>query len=173
MWLAVSPLVAAGVVVSHVLAYRLTGTAAGPVHGYLDHAPQLLLVLFVAGLALGGLELSRLGARLRLPAAWPFPVVAVATFVVQEHLERYVHSGAAPLLLGSRVFLVGLLLQLPVALVVWALARRLLRALAPARGPSRRLPRHLLAVVPAPARPVRALAVAAPRGRGPPRPHTP
>jgi hypothetical protein len=172
VWLAVSPLVAAGVVVSHTLAYRLTSTPAGQVHGYLDHAPQLLLVLLVAGVALGGLELTRLGASLRLPAAWPFPAAAIATFAVQEHLERFVHTGDVPWLLGSRVFLVGLLLQLPVALAAWALARRLLRALEPVLARPPRLPRHLLAVLPAPAGPVRALAVAVPRGRGPPRRHT-
>jgi hypothetical protein len=172
VWLAVSPLVAVGVAASHTLAYRLTGTSTGPFHAYLDHAPQLLLVLVIAGLALGGLEVLRLGGRLRLPAAWSFPVAALATFVVQEHLERLVHTGDLPWLLGSRAFLLGLLLQLPVALLAWALARRLLRGLVPARALPARLPRHLLAAVPAPAAPVRALAVAVTRGRGPPRRHT-
>jgi hypothetical protein len=172
VWLAVSPFVAAGVVVSHTLAYSLTGTPAGPVHGYLGHAPQLLFVLAIAGLALGGIESFRLGpARLRLPGAWPFPAAALATFVVQEHLERYVHTGQLPVLLGSRAFVVGLLLQLPFALAAWALARRLLRALrqAPARPPC--VPRYLLGVVQGPGGPVRALAVLAPRGRGPPFQH--
>jgi hypothetical protein len=172
VWLSVSPLIASGVVVSHVLAYRLTGTPAGPVHGYLEHAPQLLLVLALAGLALGGLELSRLGAGLRLPVAWPFPVVALATFVVQEHLERFVHTGDVPGLVGSRPFLVGFLLQVPVALVAWALARRLLGALRHVRSRPPRLPRYLLGVLPAPAPSVRAHAVTVPRGRGPPRRHT-
>ncbi len=179
VWLAVSPLVAAGVVVSHTLAYSLTGTPTGPVHGYLGHAPQLLLVLAIAGLALGGLESFRLesfrlesfrlgSSRLRPPAAWPFPAVALATFVIQEHLERYVHTGDVPVLVGSRVFLVGLLLQLPVALAAWAIARRLLRALRSTRAHPPRVPRYLVGVVPAPAGPVRALALVTPRGRGPP-----
>jgi hypothetical protein len=172
VWLAVSPLVAAGVVVSHTLAYSLTGTPAGPVHGYLGHAPQLLFVLAIAGLALGGLESFRLGsARLRPPGAWPFPAVALATFVVQEHLERYVHTGHVPVLVGSRTFVVGLLLQLPVALVAWAVARRLLRALAHAPAGPPRVPRYLVGVVPAPAGPARALAAVTPRGRGPPFQH--
>ena len=85
MWLAISPVMAAGVLVAHALAYRLTGTAPGPFHAYLDHSPQLLLVLAVAGLAFGGLA-----ARLRIPAASSFPVAALATFVVQEHGERFV-----------------------------------------------------------------------------------
>jgi hypothetical protein len=174
VWLAVSPLVAAGVVVSHTLAYSLTVTPAGPVHGYLGHAPQLLLVLGIAGLALGGLESFRLessplgSARLRPPGAWPFPAVALATFVVQEHLERYVHTGHVPVLFGSRTFVVGLLLQLPVALVAWALARRLLRALGHAPAGPPRVPRYLVGVVPAPAGPARAVAAVTPRGRGPP-----
>jgi hypothetical protein len=172
VWLAVSPLVAAGVVVSHTLAYSLTGTPAGPVHGYLGHAPQILLVLALAGLALGGLESFRLGStRLRPPSAWPFPAVALATFVAQEHLERYVHTGDVPVLVGSRTFVVGLLLQLPVALVAWALARRLLRALAHAPAGPPRVPRYLVGVVPAPAGPARALAAVTPRGRGPPLHH--
>ena len=102
---------AAGVVGAHALAYRVTATPTSPLHHYLEHVPQVLSVLAVAGLAFGGLA-SRLGG----PAAWPFPLAAVATFVVQEHVERLAHTGDVPWLLGSRVFLVGLLLQVPVAL---------------------------------------------------------
>ena len=167
MWLAVSPLMAAGVLVAHVLAYRLTGTAPGPLHAYLDHSPQLLLVLAVVGLAFGGLA-----ARLRIPAAWPFPVAALATFVVQEHVERFVHGGDVPWLLNSRVFLVGLLLQLPVALLAWALARRLLVALAESRLRRPRVPRILLELARPTTRCVPGVATAAQRGRGPPLLHT-
>ena len=163
MWLAVSPLITAGVLVAHALAYRLTGTGAGPLHAYLDHSPQLLLVLAVAGLALGALA-----ARLRSPAAWPFPVAALATFAVQEHVERLAHTGEVPWLLDSRVFLVGLLLQLPVAVLVWALARRLLGALAEPRVGRPRLPRILLLISLPRALLVPAVAAASPRGRSPP-----
>lgn len=166
MWLAVSPLMATGVLAAHALAYKLTDTSPGPLHGYLDHGPQLLLVMAVASMALGGLA-----SRLRVPAAWPFPVVALATFVVQEHVERFAHGGELPWLLDSRVFLVGLLLQLPVALLAWAVAHRLLVALAEPRALRPRVPRILLELVAPQAGVMPAVAVATPRGRGPPRLH--
>ena len=124
MWLVVSPVVAAGVLVAHSLAYRITGTPTDPFHEYLGHAPQILLLLAIAGIALGAL-----GAPRQAPPAHAFPLVALGTFVVQEHVERLVHGGGVPLLLVSPVFLVGLALQIPVALGAWALASRLLRAL--------------------------------------------
>lgn len=163
MWLAVSPLIAGGVLTAHTLAYRLTGTPAGSSHDYLEHAPQILLVLAVASLAFAGFA-----ARLRLPHAWPFPVAAVATFVVQEHVERFAHTGDLPWLVSSRVFVVGVLLQLPVALVVWALARRLLAADAelPARRPQ--IPRLLLDIVLPASFDVRPIATTPLPSRGPP-----
>lgn len=163
MWLAVSPLLAAGVVGAHALAYRVTATPTAPLHHYLEHVPQILSVLAVAGLAFGGLA-SRLGG----PAAWPFPVAALATFVVQEHVERLAHTGEVPWLLGSRVFLVGLLLQLPVALVVWTLARKLLSAIAGPDARRPRVPRGLVEIAASPTLRVRSVAAIAPRGRGPP-----
>ena len=162
MWLAVSPIIAAGVFIAHALAYRLTGTPTGPLHNYLDHAPQVLLVAAFVGLAAG------LGARRSSVAAWPFPVAALATLAVQEHAERFAHTGELHWLLASPVFVVALLLQVPVAVVVWALARRLLRALVleGARRPG--LPRHLLDVAAPGARAVRSLLLLAPPARGPP-----
>jgi hypothetical protein len=163
VWLAVSPIVAAGVLLAHALAYRLTGTPTGSLHAYLDHAPQVLLVVVLVGLLV-----AALASRASSLAAWPFPVAALATFAVQEHVERLAHTGELPWLLGSPVFLAGLLLQLPVALVVWAVARWLLGALAEIRVSAPRLPRLLLPVlaprtVDVASEPARALP-----GRGPP-----
>lgn len=163
MWLAVSPLMAAGVVGAHALAYRVTGTPAAPLHHYLEHVPQILSVLAVAGLALGGLA-----SRLRAPAAWPFPAAALATFIVQEHVERLAHTGEVPWLLGSRVFLVGLLLQVPVAVVVWAFARSLLAAIGGAEARRAHLSGGFVEMVVPPAIAVRSVAGIVPRGRGPP-----
>lgn len=132
-WLALAPVAAAGVLVAHALAYRLTGTPDAPLHAYLAHAPQLLVVL-----ALVGWGAAALASRLRRPPLWAFPVAAVALFVVQEHVERLVHTGRPPLLLAAPEFLLGLLLQLPVAALVAVLARWLLAALVPA--PPRRPP---------------------------------
>jgi hypothetical protein len=127
-WLVVSPVIAAGVLVAHALAYRITSTPTDPFHEYLGHAPQVLLLLTLSGFALAGF-----GRRRDSPSAWIFPVVAVATFVAQEHVERLVHGGGVPILVTTPVFLVGLALQIPVALVAWALARRLLAVVAEGR----------------------------------------
>ena len=43
VWLLVSPVVAAGVLIAHSVAYRLTSTPSDPFHAYLGHAPQVLL----------------------------------------------------------------------------------------------------------------------------------
>ena len=127
-WLVVSPVLAAGVLVAHTLAYRLTGTPTDAFHAYLAHVPQILLLVALAGLGLGGF-----GARVAAPRPGFFAAVAVTTFVAQEHLERLVHGGGVPLLLTTPAFVVGVLLQLPVALVAWALARWLLAAVGESR----------------------------------------
>lgn len=148
---------------AHAVAYRLTGTPGGSLHAYLEHAPQVVLLLSVLGLALAGL-----GRRLAVPPAWTFAAVAPLAFVVQEHLERLVHTGALPWLLASPAFLLGLALQAPIAAVVWLVARRMAGALAEARPKRPRIAHALLdvcapaarAAISAPARPLPA--------RGPP-----
>ncbi|MFO7572248.1 MAG: hypothetical protein R6W48_06565 [Gaiellaceae bacterium] len=162
-WLAVAPLIVAGMLVAHAAAYRITGTPGSSVHAYLEHTPQVVLVFALLAFALAGL-----GARLHAPPAWAFAAAGPLAFVVQEHVERLVHSGQIPWLLTSTVFLLGLALQAPTALVAWLVARWLLGALAPAGSQARRfsyapvLPGVLLAkaFVPASIRGV--------PGRGPP-----
>jgi hypothetical protein len=138
IWLLTLALTAAGVLAAHAVAYRLTGTGSEGVHAYLAHAPQLLAVLVT--LTLGALAFTSRAPGLR---AWPFPALALAGFAVQEHVERLLHTGELPWLLTRPVFLVGLALQLPVALCSWLLARRLLRAVTEAapRPTPPRLPR--------------------------------
>jgi hypothetical protein len=158
-----SPVLGAGVLVSHALAYRVTGTPTEPFHAYLEHAPQILLVLALCGVALGGF-----GRRREAPAAYVFPLVALTTFAAQEHLERLVHEGTFPFLLTSPVFVVGLLVQVPVALGAWVLARWLLAA---GDAPAPRLALRPRFDSPLVAAPIPALVSAeppAPRGRGPP-----
>jgi hypothetical protein len=164
-WLAVSPVIAAGVLVAHALAYRLTSTPTDPFHEYLAHAPQVLLLLTLSGLALAGL-----GPRRDAPPAWVFPIVAVATFVAQEHVERLVHGGGVPLLVTTPVFLVGLALQIPVALVAWALARRLLAVVAEERPQLSLLAQLEFALPPRVLDHVAATALPCPLSRGPPVP---
>ena len=163
VWLVVAPVVAAGVLTAHWLAYRLTSTPTDPFHGYLQHAPQVLLVLAAAGVILAAVS-----ARGQAPPTRAFPLVALATFVLQEHLERLVHGGGVPFLLTSPAFLLGLALQIPVALAAWALARWLLAAVHEAR--LRKPPRVRIALVRL-VDPIAALAaidVVLRPGRGPP-----
>ena len=141
-WLVVSPVLAGGVLVAHSLAYRLTGTPTEPFHSYLEHLPQILLLLTLAGLALGGL-----GTRLHAPPAAAFPLVALATFAAQEHLERLIHGAGVPFLITTPAFLVGLLLQVPFALVAWALVRWLFGAVRATRRHRPRRPRLVLYVL--------------------------
>ena len=71
----------------------------------------------------------RRGGRPARLGAVPFAFVPVAAFLLQEHLERLLHHGSFPfMLLLERPILLGLVLQLPFALLAYALAWVLLRA---------------------------------------------
>jgi hypothetical protein len=165
-WLLVTPLAAAGVLAAHAVAYAVTGTDPGPEHEYLGHAPQVAGPL--ASLALLGLALQERSLRPR-SARWFAPVAPIA-FVCQEHLERLAHSGALPWLFTTPCFLVGLALQLPVAIASVIVARRVMGTLAaPARRSDPPIPGSIW--LPVPDRPAAAPAtVEAPRpsGRAPP-----
>ena len=119
-WILVVPLAACGVLATHALAYELTGTPAGSVHGYLAHAPQVVGVL--ATLSLMGLALQQRSVG-RL-SAWSFALLAPLGFACQEHLERLVHTGELPWLVTSPAFLLGLAMQVPVAVACVLVARR-------------------------------------------------
>lgn len=165
-WFVLAPVMAGGVLVAHALAYRLTATPLGPSHDYLAHAPQVLLILVVVGLVVAGL-----GARFDAPPARAFPPAVLATFAIQEHLERLVHQGQLPFLLTTPVFLVGMALQVPVALVAWLLARHLLAVACPApRLRPRALPRFVVRIAARPTIEPRTIDVRIPLGRAPPRP---
>jgi hypothetical protein len=162
-WAVTLPLTAAGVLCAHAVAYRALGVPSEGVHGYLAHAPQLIAVLGTVALAALVVE-SRTESR----SAWPFAAVALSAFACQEHVERLVHTGELPWLLTRPVFLLGLALQVPVALAVWLLARLLLRLRDGRRARPPRVPVLLFAL---PSRSAVAAAVPAlPRrpGRDPP-----
>ena len=164
-WIVVFPVITAGVLVAHALAYRLTSTPTEPVHAYLGHAPQVLLLLVVSGFAFGGLGRSRAAA----PAVHVFPLVAITTFAVQEHLERLVHGGSVPILATSPAFLLGLALQVPFALLAWLLARWLLAAATePLAWNVTVRPRFDIPSVAAPVAALASLDRPPSRGRGPP-----
>jgi hypothetical protein len=120
VWVLVVPLAAAGLLATHALAYELTGTSAGRLHGYLAHAPQVVGVL--ATLSLVGLAFQQRSVG-RL-SAWSYALLAPFGFACQEHLERLVHTGELPWLLTSPAFLLGLAMQVPLALACVLVARR-------------------------------------------------
>jgi hypothetical protein len=163
VWLVVSPVVAAGVLTGHWLAYRLTATPTEPLHAYLEHAPEVLLLLTVAAVIL-----AALGARVTAPPIRAFPLVGLAIFVLQEHLERLAHGGGPPMLLTSPAFVVGLFLQIPVALVVWALARCLLGLVGDTVLRTRVSPDWAFVRATIPIGALHPIEVKIPSGRGPP-----
>ena len=164
VWLVVSPVVAGGVLVAHSLAYRLTATPTDPFHSYLEHVPQILLLLMLAGLALGGI-----GTRLHVPPVAAFPILAITTFAAQEHVERIVHGAGVPFLLTTPAFVLGVVLQVPFALAAWVLARWLVGAVRATRRHRPRPPRLVLYVLSLlRADPFTESEIRLPPGRGPP-----
>ena len=138
-WFVAVPLLLASSQAAHFLAYRIVypGTplraqallATG--HGYLDRLP---LVFGAAGaialvaLLVAVVDASRGRAARALPP-WAFGLLAPAAFVIQEYLERSLHSGTfAWHTAAAPTFLPGLLTQVPLALLAWLAARVLLRA---------------------------------------------
>jgi hypothetical protein len=166
-WLVTLPLAAASVLLGHALAYRITGAPLGDVHGYLEHVPQVVFIL--ASVAVLGLAAD---TRARRRSPLPLATVGVAAFVVQEHLERFAHTGHLPFLLASPVFWVGIALQLPLAVVVWLLARGIADELAtPLERAVARLAHVPVAPAPSPAVVRSRVAAGGRRTRGPP-PHS-
>jgi hypothetical protein len=137
-WLFALPLVLAGSQVAHVLAYRWVFPSSqvrlhallSTGHSYMDQLP------LVFGIGAGVAALSLLaavveaahGRPLRGLPAWAFALLPLLTFVVQEILERSLHSGTlAWQAVESPTFLPGLVLQLPFAALAFLVARLLLR----------------------------------------------
>ena len=137
-WLVAVPLMLVGSEAAHALAYRfaypelhvrmqvllVTG------HGYLRWLP-LVLGAAAAVVALSLLVTAADAARGRAPRglpAWAFALLPPIAFVVQEHLERLLHTGVFPWQeFGTPTFVPGLAFQLPFALLAYAAARLLLR----------------------------------------------
>jgi hypothetical protein len=105
-----------------------------------------------------GLALRAAGARrgdrpeLRLP--WLYALVPPLVFVVQEHVERLAYTGHFPVTAALEpTFGVGLLLQLPLAVVALALVRALVAGAAAVGSALARQPRRPSPVAPPLARP--------------------
>jgi hypothetical protein len=137
-WAVAVPLVLAGSSLAHAVAYRVAfpSSAARSAdleasgHGYLDQLPLALALLF--GLLLVGLvanvrDILR-GSRREGAPAWLFATLPPLVFTLQEHLERYVHTGQFPVdAVVEPSFAIGLGLQLPFALLALLVARLLVR----------------------------------------------
>jgi hypothetical protein len=146
-WLSTAPLMFAGLIAGHQLAYRLVyadsharaDALAHSGHAYFGYLPLALSVgvgVLLAGLVLQAAAGIRGEAHrpVTSPLVMLLPLIA---FVVQEVTERFAHDGHMPWTLAVQpAFLLGLAFQLPLAiaalLIAWALdsaARAVGRAL--------------------------------------------
>jgi hypothetical protein len=136
-WSIAVALTTVGSIWAHELTYRIVAPdpdakallLARTGHGYLDHAPLVLgvaVALALLGFGLRALASFR-GRPTGAPPSWPFALLPLIGFALQEHLERFLHSGDLPLTAALEpTFLLGIGLQLPFALAALALARALL-----------------------------------------------
>ena len=134
------PLAATGSLLAHCFAYRLVEPEAHmrahmlheSGHGYLTFAPLIFAVALGLVLVVVGLHVydTYRGRAPRLtPPPWVFAALPPVGFVLQEHLERLVHTGSlAPHAFVEPSFFVGFWLQIPFAAAAYVLARALLRA---------------------------------------------
>ena len=113
-WLVGVPLVAVSWLGGHELAYRLVAPRAETAHGYLQHAPFFVALLLTA--ALGGLVLRARGSAVRVLPPRLLAALPPLGFLAQELLERGLHGDAFWLAPAEPVFLLGVLLQVPLAL---------------------------------------------------------
>jgi hypothetical protein len=188
LWLVALPLILAGTECAHALAYRIVYPQASvrwqvlaeTGHGYMGWAPLVLGIgsaVVLAGLASIVADTARRRAVRPLPA-WAFGSLPLVAFFVQEFLERWFANGVLPWwLVEQPTFRIGLLLQLPFAVLAYLAARLLLRAgRALGRALGAAAPAELVLLLPAAARPAGRLLLPLPalgRGwspRGPPLP---
>jgi len=133
-----APLIAAGSLAGHALAYRLAYpdehtrefAYEHSGHAYLKLAPYvfaLCLALVLAAVFARALRAAAGRARGRV-LLWPFIVLPLLLFTVQEHAERFVSTGSFPVgAMLEKTCVVGLALQLPLGLMAYAVARALVR----------------------------------------------
>jgi len=152
-WLVAVPLMLGGSQLAHAIAYRIAYPQAhartlhllATGHSYLAWLP---VVLGIAGacvlvsLTVAAADAAR-GAPPRGLPAWAFALLPPLAFAAQETLELSLHNGTfAWQAVEAPTFLPGLVLQLPVGMLVYLVARLLLRA---AERLGRALGRPLLA----------------------------
>ncbi|HEY2544286.1 MAG TPA: hypothetical protein VGH92_14695 [Gaiellaceae bacterium] len=138
-WLAAVPLMLGGSQLAHALAYRIAYPQAhvrvlrmlATGHSYFTRFP-LLLAAAGACLLVSLVVTAADAARGRTPRslpAWAFALLPPLAFALQETLELSLHTGVfAWRAVLAPTFAPGLLLQLPLALIMYIVARSLLRA---------------------------------------------
>ena len=135
-WLVSLPLVVLGSLLAHELAYvvvageHVDALLAETGHGYFNQLPAAALLglsCVILGLGLAALDQVR-GVRGKSIPAWLIALVPLAGFTLQEHAERFAHSGDVPWAAAlEATFIAGLALQLPFAALAFVAARALLR----------------------------------------------
>jgi hypothetical protein len=126
VWLLSVPLATAGWLAAHSLAY--TVVAPHDHHGGVAAAPILVACSITVLLAVATHDGFRRAAPARVPA-WPVGLLPPLGFAVQEHIERLIELNELPVgTVLEPVFLMGIALQLPVALLVLGLATVVLAA---------------------------------------------
>jgi hypothetical protein len=142
-WLLSLPLMIAGTQVAHVLAYqfvypnahvRLSALLATGHDYMLGTRGYLPMLLGMAGaldlVAAGWVFAGSIRRSLQRPVPpWAFALMPVLCFTLQEFLERWLAGASFPWwMVLQPTFRLGLLLQLPFALLAFVAARLLLRA---------------------------------------------
>jgi hypothetical protein len=137
-WLSIVPLTLGASQAAHVLAYRWVYPSShvrlhallSTGHGYMDRLPLLLgVAAAIASVSLlaAVVDAAR-GRSVRELPAWAFALLPLSTFVLQEILERSLHTGTFVWqAVESPTFVPGLVLQLPFAAAAYLVARLLLR----------------------------------------------
>jgi hypothetical protein len=138
-WLVALPLAVAGSLLAHQLAYLIVaGDHASAVlaetgHGYLDQLPMLGALggtTLMLGLGLAGFDRLR-GVPGQAVPTWAVGLLPLISFALQEHLERFAHTGQVPWTTAlDATFLVGLALQVPFAAIAFVVSRALLSTVA-------------------------------------------
>ena len=137
-WLVALPLVVAGSQLAHVFAYRWVYPSAhvrmhvllSSGHGYMAWLPLVFGMVAAAVLVslLVAIVDAAHGRSVRALPAWAFALLPLATFVLQEILERSLHTGTFFWqAVESPTFVPGIILQLPFAAAAYLIAWLLLR----------------------------------------------
>jgi hypothetical protein len=138
-WVLTAPLLVLSLLAGHSLGYRWA--VADPHarahllqdsgHGYFAYAPLLIavgLTLIAAALAARIRSAAR-GDRTGGSPPWVYALLPPIAFVVQEFVERFLHSGHVHAgTLAEPAVLIGLVLQLPLAVIALGLAWLLAQA---------------------------------------------